>query len=39
MHEVSQLSIKELRFLMGDRRSKFRISGTQFKPKAVFSPD
>ncbi|MEN3295262.1 MAG: hypothetical protein V7642_4515 [Burkholderiales bacterium] len=35
MHEVSHLSIKELRFLMGDRRSKFRISGTQFKPKAV----
>jgi hypothetical protein len=39
MHEVSQLSIKELRFLMGDRRSKFRISGTQFKPKVVSTLD
>jgi hypothetical protein len=25
MHEISQLSIKELRGLMGDRRDKFRI--------------
>jgi hypothetical protein len=25
MHEISQLSIKELRTLMGDRRDKFRI--------------
>lgn len=33
MHEVSQLSIQELRELMGDRRSKFRISEKQFKPK------
>jgi hypothetical protein len=33
MHEVSDLSIKDLRLLMGDRRSKFRISGQQFKPK------
>jgi len=33
MHEVSQLSIKELRELMGDRRNKFRISEKQFKPK------
>ena len=33
MHEVSDLSIKELRRLMGDRRSKFRISDKQFKPK------
>ncbi|MDR1310741.1 MAG: hypothetical protein LBK01_02540 [Burkholderiaceae bacterium] len=32
MHEVSQLSIKELRDLMGDRRGKFRISDKQFKP-------
>ncbi len=32
MHEVSDLSIKELRRLMGDRRSKFRISDKQFKP-------
>lgn len=33
MHEVSELSIKELRELMGDRRDKFRISDKQFKPK------
>ena len=33
MHEVSDLSIKELRNLMGDRRDKFRISDKQFKPK------
>ena len=33
MHEVSDLSIKELRSLMGDRREKFRISPEQFKPK------
>ena len=33
MHEVSSLSIKDLRFLMGDRRDKFRISDKQFKPK------
>ena len=33
MHEVSQLSIKDLRLLMGDRRNKFRISDKQFKPK------
>jgi hypothetical protein len=33
MHEVSDLSIKDLRALMGDRRNKFRISDKQFKPK------
>lgn len=33
MHEISDLSIKELRSLMGDRRSKFRISDKQFKPR------
>jgi plasmid maintenance system antidote protein VapI len=33
MHEVSDLSIRELRILMGDRREKFRISDKQFKPK------
>jgi hypothetical protein len=32
MHEVSSLSIKELRELMGDRRKKFRISDKHFKP-------
>ena len=33
MHEVSDLSIKDLRLLMDDRRDKFRISDKQFKPK------
>ena len=33
MHEVSNLTISELRALMGDRREKFRISDKQFKPK------
>ncbi len=33
MHEVSTLSIAELRSLMGDRRGKFRISDKHFKPK------
>ena len=33
MHEVSDLSIKDLRILMGDRRDTFRISDKQFKPK------
>lgn len=33
MHEVSDLSITDLRILMGDRRDKFRISDKQFKPK------
>jgi hypothetical protein len=30
---VSDLSIRDLRYLMGDRRAKFRISDKQFKPK------
>lgn len=33
MHEVTNLSIHELRLLMGDRRNKFRIGDKQFKPK------
>lgn len=33
MHEVSGLTIRELRVLMGDRRDKFRMSAVQFKPK------
>ena len=33
MHEVSDMSIRDLRYLMGDRRTKFRISDKQFKPK------
>jgi len=34
MHEVSDISIRELRNLMGDRREKFRMSPEHFKPKA-----
>jgi hypothetical protein len=34
MHEVSGLTIKELRNMMGDRRDKFRISDKQGKPPA-----
>jgi plasmid maintenance system antidote protein VapI len=34
LHEVTDLSIKELRELMGDRRDKYRISDKQFKPKS-----
>lgn len=37
MHEVSALSIRDLRHLMGDRRNKFRISDKQFKPKTTNS--
>ena len=35
MHEVSDVSIRDLRDLMGDRREKFRISPDHFKPKDV----
>jgi hypothetical protein len=34
MHEVSELSIRDLRFLLGDRRNKFRMSEKHFKPAA-----
>ena len=33
MHEVSDLSIAELRHIMGDRRKKFRISDKHSKPR------
>jgi transcriptional regulator with XRE-family HTH domain len=33
MHEVTDLTIRDLRYLMGDRRQKFRVSETQGKPK------
>ncbi|WP_342116027.1 hypothetical protein [Pseudoduganella sp. OTU4001] len=33
MHEVSDLSISDLRYLMGDRRKKFRISEADGRPK------
>lgn len=39
MHEVSELSIAELRALMGDRRGKYRISDKQFKPQAAAKPE
>lgn len=35
MHEVSDLSIRELRDLMGDRRTKQRVSSVQGKPKSA----
>ena len=35
MHEVVGMSIGELRELMGDRRSKYRISDVQGKPKSA----
>lgn len=31
MHEVSGLSIKDLRFLLGDRREKFRTTTKKFR--------
>src|ERR1700726_3540911 len=37
MHEVSDLSIRDLRILMGDRRDKFRSSDKQLKPKEAGS--
>ena len=33
MHEVSGMSIQDLRHLMGDRRTKYRISPVQGKPR------
>jgi hypothetical protein len=33
MHEVSGLNITDLRYLMGDRRNKYRISDAQGRPK------
>lgn len=33
MHELTGLSIRDLRGLMGDRREKFRFSRAQGKPK------
>ncbi len=35
MHEVTQMSIRDLRDLMGDRRTKYRLSDAQGKPKPV----
>jgi plasmid maintenance system antidote protein VapI len=33
MHEVSEISIRDLRNLMGDRRAKFRMSDKSYMPK------
>lgn len=38
MHEVSTLSVRELRDLMGDRRTKYRLSDAQGKPKPGMMP-
>jgi hypothetical protein len=38
LHEVSDLSVAELRELLGDRRQKYRLSAVQGKPKTG-SPD
>ena len=35
MHEVSGLSIQELRRLMGDRRQQFRISNAPYQEKST----
>ena len=34
MHEVTGMSIRDLRDLMGDRRIKYRLSDAQGRPKA-----
>jgi plasmid maintenance system antidote protein VapI len=33
MHETTGMSINDLRFLMGDRRKKYRLSDAQGRPK------
>jgi hypothetical protein len=33
MHEATDMSIGDLRFLMGDRRNKYRVSDVQGRPK------
>ena len=35
MHESTGMSIRDLRALMGDRRTKYRLSDAQGKPKLV----
>ena len=35
MHEVSGLSIRDLRDLMGDRRAKYRMSDASFRPAGL----
>ena len=38
MHEVTGMSIRELRDLMGDRRTKYRLSDAQGRPKPEDKP-
>jgi hypothetical protein len=38
MHEVTGMSIRDLRDLMGDRRTKYRLSDAQGRPKAEEKP-
>lgn len=33
IHEVSELSVSDLQLMMGDRRSKYRLSSSQGRPK------
>jgi plasmid maintenance system antidote protein VapI len=37
MHEVTDMSIRDLRDLMGDRRTKYRLSDAQGKPKPALA--
>ncbi|MDB5770735.1 MAG: hypothetical protein V7606_2581 [Burkholderiales bacterium] len=39
MHEATDMSIRELRDLMGDRRTKYRLSDAQGKPKSSEGDD
>ncbi len=39
MHEVTDMSIRDLRDLMGDRRTKYRLSDAQGKPKPQIEPE
>lgn len=38
MHEVTGMSIRDLRDLMGDRRTKYRLSDAQGRPAPVETP-
>ena len=39
MHEVTGMSIRDLRDLMGDRRTKYRLSDAQGRPKPEERPE
>jgi plasmid maintenance system antidote protein VapI len=39
MHEVSDISIRDLRNLMGDRRARFRMSDKSFRPENLNRDD